>query len=65
MAKLLHGVKYTSYFIKKLKYGTELHRMVMSEGCFVLLLGWKLGQTGVGYLFWRCTGAFFPQRITT
>jgi len=39
--------------------------MVFSEGGFVLLLAWKLGQTGVGYLSWHCIGAFFPQRTTT
>jgi len=42
-----------------------IDNIVTSEGRFVLLLGWKLGQTGVGYLFWRCTGALFPQRTTT
>jgi hypothetical protein len=35
--------------------------MVFSEGGLILLLAWKLGQTGVGYLFRHCTGVFCPQ----
>jgi len=39
--------------------------MVIPEGRFVLLLGWELGQTVVGYSFLRRIGILFPQRTAT